>query len=173
MKYSTRFYVIVGFLINLSIVACGGGGSGATNPPGSETSASGTGGEPTSSPGSTTSLDPYVGTWKGTTYGGNGTFPDITLTLNKDGSYTCSGYPEFKPDVTDTTWTPWRGICSTPSNMTATWDLPSEKKLRFTHNNSNLQGISITKITSSDATSFILELSSGSISKIFAQFNKQ
>lgn len=179
MRYYKAQSAAAWLAISLGIIGCGGSGSGGggSDPVSSTDSGaatSGSSGSPTPSSGNSISPAPYIGTWKGTTYSYNGTFPNITLTLSADGSYSCSGYPQHTPEVIDTTWTPWRGICSTSSTSSATWDLPSENHLRLTHPNSNLPGIGIIRIISSTATSLVLELpqSGENPSKLFAQLEK-
>lgn len=110
----------------------------------------------------------YVGTWKGTTYGGNGTFPDITMTLNEDGSYSCSGYPASTGVSSTDKVTPWRVICETPAGQTNKWELVLPTFIRYTHNNSTkIAPMSLVSIASFDGKTLVLELptlSSGSSS---------
>lgn len=163
------FKIFISILIGFCLVACGGGGS-PSNVGGGEATLTGGGTITDNAPTSTTS---YIGTWKGTTYGGNGTFPDITLTLNADGSYSCSGYPTYTGYHSSADkWTPWHYICSTPDDKTATWDVPSEKYLRLTHNFSSIPGMDITKVVSVDNTTLTLRLPETTTSKIYAQFTK-
>jgi hypothetical protein len=126
----------------------------------------------------TSDTNAYLGTWKGATYSGKGTFADIILTLNADGSYSCSGYPPFVPGETNDSWTPWRVICVTEDGQTNKWEIILPEVLRFTHKNPSLKNapMSIVQVSTLTNKSLVLDLpaggSSGS-SLVFAEFTKQ
>lgn len=118
----------------------------------------------------------YVGMWKGTTYGGNGTFADITLTLNANGSYSCSGYPPIgDPKMIASIWTPWVVICVTPDDQTNKWEVILPSVIRFTHNNFDIKDSPMSLVSISELTDkkLVLDLPGGSSSFTFAEFTKQ
>lgn len=125
-------------------------------------------------------LSSYAGTWKGTTYTASGTYSDIILTLNADGSYSCSGYPQDTTSTLPPTWTPWQTVCNTPSDKTNKWEMILPSVIRFTHNNAKLISAPMTLVSietdSVAGKKLVLNIPSGGLatsSLSYADFTKQ
>lgn len=162
------FKFFISLMIGFCLAACGSG-SGETL---SSNDGVTTTGSSTQNP---TSTESYVGTWKGTIYGGNGTFSDIILILNTDGSYSCSGYPPPTGDASTDQWTPWRTICGTPAGQTNKWELILHA-IRFTHNLFLNDPMTLAEIVSFDWSTLVLKLPPSKLqglSKNAALFTKQ
>lgn len=123
----------------------------------------------------------YVGTWKGTTYTGKGTYSDVTLALNADGSYSCSGFPAYTTD--NNQWTLWQAICLPPDKgLSSKWELLLPTVIRFTYvsqyqsSSTTSQPMSLVSIYSFDGKNLVLDIPSGanlSSSMAFSEFVKQ
>lgn len=116
-------YIAIGFIAGVSYVACGSSSSdGLAGASKISPAFAGTGGELT-----TNSL---VGAWKGNVYTNSPVqHPDFTLTLNADGTLTCSGFIEDMSTGTMVDTSPWVGICESPVAWVVT-----KTTIRITYN---------------------------------------
>lgn len=125
MKRKKWFHIAVGFIAGFSYVACG---SGEGTSGGSTQLATATAGTNT-----TLSNSTLTGTWKGNVYTSNiAQHTDFTLTLNSDGTFTCSGFTQ----ATDqsgveqaTDYASWINTCNKP----ITWEV-TKTAIRLSYN---------------------------------------